>query len=64
MCMYTSIHTLNVEKASDAMSNVETSTYLKKLKKSLSSMISLASGSCLIHSLNMTPQFNAISEFS
>jgi glycyl-tRNA synthetase alpha subunit len=27
-------HTLNVEKASDAISNVETSTYLKKLKKS------------------------------
>lgn len=26
--------TLNVEKASDAMSNVDTSTYLKKLKKS------------------------------
>lgn len=26
--------TLNVEKASDAISNVDTSTYLKKLKKS------------------------------
>lgn len=53
--------TLNVEKASEAISNVDTSTYLKKLKKSSEQSIILASASYLAHSLSIVPQLSAIS---
>lgn len=52
---------MKVEKASDAMSKVETSTYRKKLKKSSEFNIILARASYRAHSRNMDPQFKAIS---
>lgn len=56
-----SILTLKVENASEAISKVETSTYLKKLKKSSELSIILAKASYRAHSLNIEPQFKAIS---
>jgi len=53
-----------VLKASEATSNVETSTYLKKLWKSSDSSITLARGSYRMHSRNMLPQLSAISGVS
>lgn len=52
--------TLNVAKASEAISKVDISTYLKKsLNCSEKSMI-LAKGSCRMHSLSIIPQRKAI----
>lgn len=53
--------TLNVEKASEAMSKVDTSTYRKKLKNSFECNMILASASYRAHSRNIVPQFRAIS---
>lgn len=51
---------MKVAKASEAISNVDISTYLKKsLNCSEKSMI-LANGSCRIHSLSIIPQRKAI----
>uniref|UniRef100_A0A182Q3S1 Uncharacterized protein n=1 Tax=Anopheles farauti TaxID=69004 RepID=A0A182Q3S1_9DIPT len=52
---------LKVENASDAMSNVDTSTYRKKLKNSSEWSIIFASASYRAHSRNIVPQFSAIS---
>jgi len=47
--------------ASDAISNVDISTYSKKLKNLSSLVIALANGSYFIHSLSIMPQFKATS---
>lgn len=52
--------TLKVAKASEAISNVDSSTYLKKSLNWLEKRMILASGSCRIHSLSIIPQRKAI----
>lgn len=52
--------TLKVAKASEAISNVDSSTYLKKSLNWLEKRTILASGSCRIHSLSIIPQRRAI----
>lgn len=52
--------TLKVAKASEAISNVDNSTYLKKSLNWLEKRMILASGSCRIHSLSIIPQRKAI----
>lgn len=52
--------TLKVAKASEAISNVDNSTYLKKSRNWLEKRMILASGSCRIHSLSIIPQRKAI----
>ena len=53
--------TLKVANASDAMSKVETSTYLKKSKKLSELRRILVSASYRMHSRSIAPQFNATS---
>lgn len=52
--------TLNVAKASEAISNVDISTYLKKSRNCSEKSMILANGSCRIHSLSIIPQRKAI----
>lgn len=53
--------TLKVENASEAMSNVDTSTYWKKLKNSSDCSIIFAKASYRAHSRSIVPQLSAIS---